>query len=282
MNHLSNAASIDRMERVLPLFIDDEGWLQIGNEVKTQLSVLQQQDKADMAVAKLLVLLMPYPSATEYVLTESNPLRHELKENVLKTLQLRISPEEIDHVTNLALQIVTPLSDQNEPQRLATVNKRTMEGKTVKRQNIKLDYQKLIKLTAIAIPGTLSLATTSTKLALVTAVLSLLAVFSLEVIEGREVKFSEDESSVFLGLILAIEKNLANTPKDDEKQGKSTSLKSIVKFTNQQRTIAGLTPLTATQVTRILYRLKKLKCVEEINTTSSTWLLIEDYKMEDS
>ena len=280
MNPPSNTASIDRLERILPLLIGDEGWSQVGNEVKNQLSALKQQDEADLIIAKLLVLLMPYPDATGYILTESNPLRLELKEIVLRTLELQISSEEIDHASNLALQIVTPISDQNEPQRLATVNKKTMEGRTVKRQNIKLDYQKLIKLTAIAIPGTLGLVTTSTKLALVTAILSLITIFSLELIEGQEVKFSEDESSVFLGLVLAIEKNLINKAKDDKKQEKSASLKSIVKFTNQQRTIVGLTPLTTPQITRILYRLKKLKCVEEINKASSTWLLIEDYKIE--
>ncbi len=268
-------SAVARIERDVKLLIkcdDGNASNEVTNSIMRHVIKATNEEDFDGAITDLLMLLIDYPIARQYIIAE---MRNDYKSLISKTLS---SPyfdgESIDTIANLATLFIDTEEDGTS-NRKAILDPATLSGQSVKMSNIKISPQKILKIIGIMVPGSLGLINSKEPLLFIGSILALIISATLEVSEGLKIDLNDDLTSVYLGCIEA-------ENKEKSRQGNSgynvnLDIDDITKMANKYRKKVGVQELNKKEVTKNLYQLEKIKCVKLVS--DDNWMIMESVKI---
>jgi len=268
-------AALDSLESELPALTGKEAWGAIKDDFHTLKQRLQKScnfEKRDRLTSELIDLLVPYNDARDRLNEETRVqhIRAVLRETMETDLPAFAATMGVDNTIvepSAAIVLESMVVDPEELEvRLIKIKEGGIEGgKSIKIQNLHLDLRVMTELVASStITGT-TVITQPDPHIVVAGVL--LIINSLT--ETVTIQLSEEETSVFWGLVLARDRD------------NSAEECLIAEYTNDERIKHGRQPLTNEGVRDALRRLEKLKSVEPVEGEQDTdiWRIVEKYEI---
>ena len=278
MVHGNILAALNSLEGELPL-LTGEDWETIRDEFYTLMSQMRNSndpEERDRLASDLVDLLLPYEHARDRLKEEIRfqHIRTVLQDTMKTDLPafakaMGLDKKIVEPSAAVALEsIMAELEDSGVSEagvRLIKIKEGGIDvGKTIKIRNFHLD---------LAMIGELAASTTMTVDNIIhqldpQIVIAGVLLIIRSLTRAITIQLSEQETSVFLGFVLARD---ADNMAEEE---------LITKHTNNERVKIGLLQLTNEQVKNILYRLKALKSVELVKGKQDIWRIVEKYKIE--
>lgn len=260
-------AALESLESQLPSLTGQEAWETIKDDFDTlKLSLRDSNDpeECDRLASELVDFLVPYKHARDRLKDEIQ-LQHirgvlqDTMETDLPAFAAKIGVDNkiVKDSADVVLKSVVVDAEESGV-RLIKIKEGGIEpGTSVKIRNFHLDLVSMTELIAtylenddLVVAGVLLIISSLTKIP-----------------KAITIQLSEQETSVFWGLVLA--RDADNSAEEN----------LIEEYTNNERDKHGRLPLTNEGVKDALHRLEKIKSVERLEGKQDTWRIVEKYEI---
>ncbi len=266
-------AAVKRIYDDLPDLVGRDEWGTLRPQIDEHIAQLEAQPNNLLAATQLRSLLWPHTAANQR-LTGEMQVQEVISRNIAGPLRdiassLGFDPDTVDGLSAAAYArleweadpATIPAPDDDLSQRTVTFNQGPVgEAKSVKLKNMRLDLGDFTQIAAGFVTTGFDILDKPHPLLIAAGIL-----LTVNALHGAmKIELSEQEASVFWGMIQAGERDLTEA--------------AILTATNAEREKYGLPALNDTQLRHSLSRLAQIKSIAQ---TGDTYRIIEKYTVKD-